>query len=147
MNSKADASVEVFNKGFNCAQAVLSSHCEEYGLEDEIAKKIACGFGGGMGHSAETCGAVSGALMLIGLKYGKYRESDNESKEKTYKLANEYITNFKKEYGTINCRELIKYDLGNEEELIKARASGIFGELCPKLIKRSVELVEKILNQ
>ena len=77
MKSKAESSVDVFNNGFNCAQAVLTSHCQEYGLSDEMAKKIAGGFGAGMGYNSEVCGAVTGALMLIGLKYGKFRESDN----------------------------------------------------------------------
>ena len=99
-----------------------------------------------MGYNSEVCGAVTGALMLIGLKYGKYLEKDNESKEKTYNLVKKFTENFKKEYGTINCKELLKYDLGKEEDLIKARSSGVFKELCPMFVKRSVELVEEILE-
>ena len=146
MDTKSEISVNLFNKGFNCAQAVLTSHCEEYGLSDDIAKKISCGFGGGMGHIGEICGAVSGAIMLIGLKHGKNKEADNESKEKTYKLVKEYTDKFKNEFGSINCTELVKFDLSIEEELIKARNSGIFKELCPLLVKRSVELVEEIVK-
>ena len=147
MKTKSEIAVDIFGKGFNCAQAVLSSHCEEYGLSDNVAKKISCGFGGGMGYIGEVCGAVSGALMLIGLKYGKYMELDNPSKEKTYKLIKEFTDNFKKEYGTINCTELIKYDLSKEEELLRARDSGVFKEICPLLVKRSVEIVEEILKK
>jgi C_GCAxxG_C_C family probable redox protein len=147
MGKNAEIAVDVFNKGFNCAQAVLTSHCEEYGLSNDVAKKIACGFGGGMGHTGEVCGAVSGALMLIGLKYGKYKELDNEAKDKTYKLVKEYTDNFKREFGSINCTELLKYDISKEEELLKARDSGIFKELCPLLVKKSVELVEAILEE
>jgi len=147
METKAEIAVNLFEKGFNCAQAVISTHCEEYGLSDDIAKKISCGFGGGMGHIGEICGAVSGGIMLIGLKYGKYIESDNESKEKTYKLVKEFTDNFKKEYGAINCTELIKYDLSKEEELLMARNSGVFKEKCPLLVKRSVEIIETMLNK
>jgi len=146
MVSKSDISVEIFNKGFNCAQAVLCSHCEKYGLSEETAKKISCGFGAGMGYNSEVCGAVTGALMLIGLKNGKFLENDSESKEKTYNLVKKFTDNFKKEYGTINCKELIKYDLSKEEDLMKARSSGTFKELCPVFVKRSVELVEEILE-
>ncbi len=146
METRAEGAVDLFNKGFNCAQAVLASHCEEYGLSDKIAKKISCGFLGGVANNGEICGAVSGAIMLIGLKYGKYLESDNESKDKTSELVNQYIESFKKEYGSIICKELLKYDLSKEEEKIMARDSGIFKELCPVLVKRSVELVEETLK-
>jgi len=146
METKVEMAVNVFNNGFNCAQAVLTSHCEEYGLSNDIAKKISCGFGGGMGHSNEVCGAVSGAIMLIGLKYGKNKESDNEAKDKTYSFVKNFINAFIKEYGTINCTELLKYDLSKEDEMLNARESGIFKKVCPLLVKRSVELVEDILN-
>jgi C_GCAxxG_C_C family probable redox protein len=146
MKTKADISVDIFNKGYSCSQAVLLSHCEEYNLSDDIAKKISCGFGGGMGHIDEICGAVSGGIMLIGLKYGKCKDSDNESKEKTYKLVKEYTYKFKNEFGSINCTELVKYNLSKEDELIKARNSGVLKEICPLLVKRSVELIEEIIG-
>ena len=148
MGKNIEKAADLFvNKGFNCAQAVLSSHCEEYGLQGDIAKKIASGFGAGMGYNGEVCGAVSGALMLIGLKYGRYLESDTESKAKTYKLVKELIDSFKKEYGTINCTELIKYDLSNENELEKARESGIFKKLCPVFVKKAIEIAEEVLKR
>ena len=146
METKSEISVGIFNRGFNCAQAVLGSHCEEFGLPEKTAKKISCGFGAGMGYIGGICGAVSGALMLIGLKYGKHTESDNEAKEKTYNLVKKYTDSFKKEFGSIYCTELVKYDLSKEEELLKARESGVFKELCPIFVKRSVELAEEILK-
>ncbi|WP_242975830.1 C-GCAxxG-C-C family protein [Desulfosporosinus sp. FKB] len=68
---RSDIAVDCFLSGFNCAQAVFSTYSNDLGLTMEMAKKIACGFGAGMGYIGETCGAVTGALMLIGLKYGK----------------------------------------------------------------------------
>ena len=147
MNSKPEAAVDVFNKGFNCAQAVLSSYCEEFGLSDTVAKKISCGFGAGLAYNGEVCGAVSGAIMVIGLKYGKYAESDNDAKEKTYKLVKEFIDNFKKENGSINCTGLIKYDLSKDDELLKARETGVFKNVCPLLVKKSVGILEEILKK
>jgi len=146
METKIEAAVDLFNRGFNCAQAVLSSHCEEYGLSEELAKKLACGFGAGMGYNGEVCGAVTGAFMLIGLKYGKYNEFDNAAKEKTYKLVRDFTEKFKKEYGTIICKELTKYDIVNEEEAVKAKDSGVFKTFCPLLVKRATELAEEILK-
>jgi C_GCAxxG_C_C family probable redox protein len=146
MKNKSEIAADAFNRGFNCAQSVLISHCEEFDIPETTAKKIACGFGGGMGHTGEVCGAVAGATMLIGLKYGKHTESDNEAKEKTYNLVKKFTDNFKKEFGSINCSELLKYDLSKENQLQAARKSGIFKEVCPVLVKRSVELVEKLLG-
>ena len=146
MESRANKAVHTFANGFNCAQAVLTSYSDEYGIPDEIAKKIACGFGGGMGYSNEACGAVSGAVMLISLKHGKYIESDKESKEKTYKLVKKFTDSFREEFGAVSCHDLLKFDLSKEDEMQKARESGIFKELCPRLVRRSVELVEEILK-
>ena len=98
-----------------------------------------------MANNGEVCGAVTGALMLIGLKHGKHIEDDNKAKEKTNELTNKYIGKFKKEYGSIICKDLLKLDLSIEEEAQKARESGIFKTLCPLLVKRSVELVEEVL--
>ena len=145
MGSKAEIAVDIFNSGFNCAQAVLSSHSIEYGLDTEVAKKIAGAFGGGIANNGELCGAVTGALMLIGLKYGKHKEEDNISKEKTNKITNEYINKFKKEFGSVICKDLLKYDLSIEEEAKMARETGLFKTLCPILVKKSVEIIEEII--
>ena len=145
MEKKADIAVEIYKKGFNCAQAVVSSHCEELGLDPVLAKKVAGAFGGGIANNGEICGAVTGALMLIGLKYGRYREDDTFSKGNTTKITNSYLEEFKKEFGSLLCRDLVNVDFKNEAEVAKARESGILRALCPKFVKKSVELLEEIL--
>lgn len=146
MSARSDFAVDCFNGGFNCSQSILLSHCEGLGLEKETALKLACGFGGGMAHMGETCGAVTGALMLIGLKYGKCRPEDNAAKEKTFELINEFSRRFKLKNGSIACTELVGYDLSKGEELKAARESGVFGTVCPRLVKESVELAEHLLK-
>jgi C_GCAxxG_C_C family probable redox protein len=147
MSTKSELAVDIFNSGFNCAQAVFSSHSADYGLDTSFAKKIGGAFIGGIANNGEVCGAVVGALMLIGLKYGKYKEDNNVSKEITIKITNNYIQKFKKEFGSIICRDLLKYDISVEKEAQKARESCIFKTLCPVLVKRSVELVEEELEK
>jgi C_GCAxxG_C_C family probable redox protein len=145
--SEDSISTQLFiSSGFNCAQAVLSSHCEEFGLDRELAFKLACGFGGGMGHTGEICGAVTGAVILLGLKYGMNRPGDSESKQRTYDLVKQYTDLFKQKYGSIHCTDLIHYDLRIEEELNQARASGVFDTECPMLVNFSVELLESLLK-
>lgn len=145
MCNKSDSAVQCMSNGFNCAQSVFSSFCEELGLDRETALKISGAFGGGMGHTGEVCGAVSGAFMVIGLKYGKSKADDNAAKEKTYALVQEFSKRFKAEFGSVNCKELLKYDIGIVEEMKKAAEEGLFKSLCPMLVKRATEIVEEIL--
>lgn len=145
MNTKSEIALDLFSKGFNCAQAVLESHSAECELDSAFSRKIAGAFGGGMSHCGEVCGAVSGALMLIGLKYGQYKEGDGDSKKNTYEIAKQFIDKYKEEFGSIRCTELLKYDLSTEEGLLKAREAGVLKTICPMLVKKSVELVEEFL--
>jgi C_GCAxxG_C_C family probable redox protein len=145
MSKGSDAAVACFKDGFSCSQAVLTSHSADFGLEAEAALKLSCAFGGGMGHLGGTCGAVTGAFMLIGLKYGKCRPGDGAAKDKTYSLVREYAARFKAKRGSLSCTDLVGFDLSSEEELAKAREAGVFGSICPQLIKESVELVESLL--
>ena len=144
---KSENAVKCFADGFNCAQAVLSSFSEEYSCPKELALKISGAFGSGMGQLGETCGAVTGALMIIGLKYGKYKISDTESKDRTYACVKQYSDNFKLRFGSIKCTDLIKFNLSNHEELIEARKAGVFQSICPELIKCSVEILESLFQK
>lgn len=144
---KSEDAVQCFTDGFNCAQAVLSSFSGEYSCPKELALKISGAFGSGMGQLGETCGAVTGALMVIGLKYGKYISTDTVSKDRTYACVKNYSDNFKARFGSIKCHDLIKYNLSNPDELIEARKSGVFKSICPELIKGSVEILESLINK
>lgn len=143
--SEQDNAITCFTDGFNCAQAVLSSHSEDFGLSKEMAFKVAGAFGSGMGQIGETCGAVTGALMLIGLKYGKFMKGDAESKDRAYACVKRYTDAFKKEHGSIQCTDLIDFDLSDPEALAAARKAGVFQSVCPKLVASSVRIVESLL--
>ena len=88
---KAEKAVEFFNNGYNCAQSVFCTYCEELGISKESAAKIAGGFGGGMGRLQEVCGAVTGAFMVLSLKYGSIK-NDIVSKEKLWIVQSRQIT-------------------------------------------------------
>jgi C_GCAxxG_C_C family probable redox protein len=143
---KSDCSVQCHLNGFNCAQAVLSTYCGELGLDTETALRIAGAFDGGMGRIGETCGAVTGAIMLIGLKYGKVKPDDDAAREKSYALAQEFARRFKAEHGTLRCNELLGFDIGKPEEMQKARENQLFSTVCNKLIRDSSEIVEELLD-
>ena len=92
------------------------------------------------------CGAVSGALLVLGLKYGHYEADNSEQKSRAYQIAVDYINRFKEANGSIVCRELLGYDLTKPDEMACIKEKGLFGDICPKMIKSSVEILENILN-
>jgi len=115
------------------------------GLNREIALKISQAFGGGMAQMGETCGAVTGAFMVIGLKYGRTRADDDEAKAKTYSLVKEFTEKFRARNGTIICRELLGCDIGTPEGQQIAKNKKLFSTICPCFVQDAVEILEEIL--
>jgi C_GCAxxG_C_C family probable redox protein len=142
---KVQKAIECFKEGFSCSQAVLSSFCEPLGLDRNNALKISQSFGGGMAHMGETCGAVTGAFMTIGLKHGRTRADDDLAKERTYELVQEFAQRFRSRYGSIICKELLGYDLSKNEEAKEAQEKQLFDEFCPKLVQTAAEILEDLL--
>jgi C_GCAxxG_C_C family probable redox protein len=144
--SKAKEADNQFEKGYSCAPSVLSAYSEQFGLEKELALKIACGFGGGIGHTGRTCGAVTGAVMAIGLKHGQADANDEESRQETHKLVKEFIDKFEALHGSVECRELIGYDLSDPDEFESARASGIVEKKCHGFVYDAARILEDVLH-
>jgi C_GCAxxG_C_C family probable redox protein len=144
--SKVEQAVSCFEEGFSCAQAVLSAYGPQFGLERELALRVAGAFGGGMGRMGRTCGAVTGALMAIGLQYGKTEAEDDETKEACYNLAGKFVEQFELRHGAITCQELLGYKIGIPEERELAKEQGLFDTLCPKLVRDAAEIVEQLLK-
>ncbi len=142
----SDQAAVCFAQGFNCSQAVFSTYCERLGLDPKTALKISCSFGGGMGRMGGTCGAVTGAYMLIGLKYGKYKAGDTASKEKTYALVREFTEKFKAVHGSVLCSELLGCDIGTDEGGKFAKENGLWDTLCPVFVRDAVRIVEGMLD-
>ena len=141
----AEKAKSQFNKGHNCSQSVFSTFAPEFRVSEETALKIACAFGGGMARMGDTCGAVTGALMTIGLKYGRIDPEDEASKEKTYALVQEFVKRFKARHETIVCRELVGYDISIPEEHDKAEEENLFDEICPDFVGSAAEILDEIL--
>jgi C_GCAxxG_C_C family probable redox protein len=140
--NRADSAAESMAAGkVNCAQAVLTAFCEELGLDRNLALKMAQGFGGGMGRSGETCGAVTGAYMVLGLRYS--RDNSPESKEKMYQIIKDFAQKFKQKNRSILCKQLLGYDVSKQEELAIIKDKGLFAKLCPDFVRSSVEILEK----
>ena len=127
-----------FLEGYNCAQSVLLTMFEHWNGENELIPKIATAFGGGIGRCGSVCGALTGGVMALGIKYGT-NEPSLEKRLKVYKLAQKFLERFEKHHGSVMCRELIRYDFSVPEELEKARKARIFEEKCVNFVRKAVE--------
>jgi C_GCAxxG_C_C family probable redox protein len=143
--TKKEEAVACFNSGFSCSQAVLSVYAKDFGLSPELALKIACPFSGGISHTSGICGAVSGALMVIGLKYGRFTLEDVQAKEKTFEVVHTFMSKFKSRFNSINCSELLGFDLSKPEEFAKVKESGITRKICPTFVGDSIDILDEIL--
>jgi C_GCAxxG_C_C family probable redox protein len=138
--------LEYHNRGFNCAQSVFTVFAKEHGIPEAQALKVAAGLGSGMGRLQATCGAVTGAYLAIGLKHGKSLGDEGmEKREKTYELVRTFDKNFKGQFKTTSCRELLGCDLLTDQGK-KFYSDNKLGEkVCERCIQESVRIVERIL--
>jgi C_GCAxxG_C_C family probable redox protein len=126
---------------------VLSTYGKRSGLARETAFKTAGAFGAGMARMGGTCGAVTGAFMVIGLKHGKTKADDDAAREKTYELAQQFAARFRARNKSIVCRELLGYDLATEEGRESVMEKNLFATICPRFVKDAGEILEEILFQ
>jgi len=136
---KSDFVDDQFSK-FNCAQTVFSLFAPELGIDEKTALKIASGFGGGMA-CAETCGAVTGAYMVIGMKHG-HSSSNPDEKANTKMQVKKFNEKFIAEHGSLICKKLTGFDISTPEGGAAASAAGIFETRCPAFIKTSCKILE-----
>ena len=144
MTNVEDA-LSLFKKGFRCSQAILSTYGIQFGLDQELALKLASPFGAGMGSLGNTCGAVTGAFMVLGLKYGNSKVGEIKKKEKAYEITKEFVERFKSRNGTIMCKDLLNCDISTFEGRNKAIEEKLFIEICPNLVRDSAEILEEFL--
>ena len=134
----AEEAVSHFDEGYNCAQSVLLAMQKFWKVESPLEPKVASAFGGGIGRRGSLCGALTGGVMAIGLRYGTNKPSSKE-RERAYSKALDFYNRFEKECGGVLCRDLIGYDLTNPEELEAARSADAFRQKCVHFIGKAVE--------
>ncbi len=144
--NRTERAVELFRSGFNCSQAVLTAFADEFGLDEELTLRLGAPLGSGA-RNGEICGAVSGALLVLGLKYGHSSADDTERKLHGYAMAEEFTKRFREINGSIVCRDLLGYDLTKPEDMAVISEKNLFREFCPLMVKSAVEVLEGILSK
>ena len=133
--SKVQEAVSVFQSGFNCAQAIVRIYGPEYGLSVLDSLKVSCGFGGGM---------RTGALMVLGLRYGPKDVSDKSAKDDVYSKVTEFCRRYEARCDSIICRELLGCDISTEEGMKKAKENNLFETVCPRMVETAAEILEEM---
>ena len=146
MKNREDIAVVIFHKGFNCAQAVLYAFCEDFNLDKELALKLSCGLGAGMGRKQEVCGAVTGGIIVIGLKNGRGEKDDRQAMEQTYKKTKDLMNQFESQNGSCICRHLLNgCDLMTEEGQNYFKENDLLKKTCTPCVRSVVRILENIL--
>ncbi len=146
MTTIEEQTVERFCDGYSCTQAVLSVCASRYGLDEDTAVRIAAGFGGGIGRSGRTCGAATGAIMVLGLMRGSAVAQDRAAKDEVYRLAQALLKRFEDRCGSSQCRELLGCDISGPEGYAQAREQDLFATRCPAYLKTVVQILEELTS-
>ncbi|MCQ2202086.1 MAG: C-GCAxxG-C-C family protein [Bacteroidales bacterium] len=142
MNKKEKA-LSYFSNDFTCSQSIFAAYAPDLDIPEIIALKVAAPFGSGM-RKAETCGCCTGALMVIGSKYGYTNPNDKDQRAKNNELTALFLDEFAKANGSCLCRELLHCNISTPDGLAYARENNLFTTLCPKLVASAVDILEKI---
>jgi C_GCAxxG_C_C family probable redox protein len=140
--SKVETAVDRFEAGCSCAQAIFSTYAEDSGMDRPTAMKVSAGFGGGMGRMAHTCGVVTGAFMILGLKYGG---EDADAREKAYQMVREFAAQFEARHGTLLCKDLMGCDISTPEGMQAMKEQKLRAGVCTGLVREAAELLETML--
>ncbi|MFZ4562981.1 MAG: C-GCAxxG-C-C family protein [Bacteroidales bacterium] len=144
--TKSESATLYFTESFNCSQAVLAAFGKDYGLSEDQCLKLGCAFGGGMARQQMTCGAVTGALMALGLAYGRGANDQYSMTGTTYLKAAELFKEFKKRNGSLVCRELLHgLDMNDPLDQKKIQDLELFQMVCVKYVLDAVEITEQLI--
>lgn len=136
---------DLFGQGFMCSQAVFAAFSEQFGISEKQALRIGACFGGGMS-KAEVCGACTGALMVLGMKYGQSDIDDLESRAAESARASRFLEEFKKRNGSYICREILGCDISTDEGRNYARSNGLYGKYCTEMVRSAAQITAAILD-
>ena len=139
---------ELFLEGFNCSQSVFTAFCDRFDIDEETAKKISAGLGGGVGRQREVCGAVSGAAMALGCITAPTDGSDSESKKKNYELVREFSDRFRELHGSIVCREILEGRAKNKGAVPDERTAEYYkNRPCLRAVEDAAEILMQMLSE
>ena len=140
----SERAAKCFESDFNCAESVLMSLAESIGVRSELIPKIATAFGGGIGRRGSVCGALTGGVIAIGLKFGRSKAKDTKRREESYQKALELFKRFEKEFGSALCYDLIRLDLTTPEG--RERIKAVRLEKCISFVRSAARSAARLME-
>lgn len=150
IEERKQKAVDYFKSGYNCSQSVTLAYADVFELDEELVKKIATSFGGGMGRLREVCGAVSGMFILLGMEYPSTNPDEKSKKTENYSAVQRTANEFKNRFGSIICADLLKIKREAQQPEADDRNAAYYQKRpCAKLVAHAAEIVgeEIILNR
>ena len=145
MKTKLDTAITKFREGYNCAQSVLYAHCTDLHLDGNTALRLATGFGAGMGRKEEVCGAVSGGILVLGLRHGRGEKDDRSATELTYTKTRMLIERFQQRHGTFICKQLLNgCDLTSAEGQRSFKENDLLNRVCTPCVESVITILEEM---
>jgi C_GCAxxG_C_C family probable redox protein len=144
--NRPEAAAEIMRGGFNCAQSVVKAFLTDLEAGEDAVTRMAAPFGGGLGRCGYVCGALSGATFVIGARFGNIDPADSAARERANAAVGQLLERFRREHGSVMCRDLIGVDMGNAEALQRARQEGVFSTKCPVFVESAGRILEEILT-
>jgi len=144
MTETAERALAYHERKFNCSQSVLAAFAPQLGLPEATALKLASPFGGGVARQGEICGALTGALLALGLARGA---DSPAGKDATYRMGQEFLRRFRERHPAVTCRALLGASIRTPEEWQAARQSGVFESVCPAVIRTAAEITAAMMEE
>ncbi|MBI4964774.1 MAG: C_GCAxxG_C_C family protein [Desulfomonile tiedjei] len=139
-----EKTVELFANGLNCSQAILTVFGEPYGLNSDMARKLGRTLGGGMGRMARTCGAVTAAVLVLGL--ARDDQDEGEARKASFSRVQELFKRFETRHKTSECKNLLGADMSTEEGTKKIQDQQLVRNLCPAFVRDAAMMLEELLK-
>ena len=141
IDKRVEKAIALFKQGFNCSQAVCAACADLYGMDEEVALRVAASFGGGIGRMRQTCGAACGMFLLAGLQNGSAIPGDGEGKKNNYALVQRLAEKFKQENGSLICSELLGIAPKAQEPTPEARTEAYYQKRpCVEMVASAVRI-------
>lgn len=141
--SKVEMASQMFRGGCACSQAILATYGPALGLPRNTAMQVAAGFAGGM-RLGETCGAVTGALMVLGLRHASEHSETAAGRADVYARVLEFQKRFQNQHGSLICRQLLGVDVSTPEGMKQAREQNLFQTTCVRIVESAAAILEQM---
>ena len=145
-HAEVEQAVAFYKQGYTCTQSILASFATRYGLQQDLAFRIGEPFGAGTSCTNDMCGSVTGAIMVLGLQYGSASSDDEAARTYTYRCVHELIYRFKAIHTSIQCTDLLGFNLSDPQQLQQVWEKGLFMRLCPDLVRDAAQILTEMLE-